>query len=99
MSVQHTEAIIPEILEQNTLVTRPAIAPATPWEDAQVLATISEEHPKPDSSVDHGTITTEQIPETETPSSSESTFDSPSDNSKQDKIEVGYCIARFWCEC
>ena len=89
MSIHHTLAINPDILDQNTLVTRPSIAPATPWDDAQILATISEQHSKPASLIDHEPITMEQIPNTDTLSSSEDIKDSPSDHRGQDIIEVG----------
>ncbi|CAB3991252.1 SUN domain-containing ossification factor isoform X4 [Paramuricea clavata] len=64
VSIHHTETIIPDILDQNTLVTRPAIAPATPWDDTQILSTVSEQGAKPDSSTEREIITEERIPDT-----------------------------------
>jgi hypothetical protein len=88
VSIHHTETIIPEHLEQATLITRPPIAPATPWDDTQVLSTVSEQKTRQDSSegreilAEESTLNTEtQIPENiqENPSS---------DDTKQDANEV-----------
>ena len=74
-------------------MTRPAIAPATPWDDTQVLSTVSEQGTEPDSFTEQEVITEERISDAETPSTSENLKENPSsDDSAQDGLKVGNAI-------
>ncbi|XP_028395039.1 SUN domain-containing ossification factor-like isoform X2 [Dendronephthya gigantea] len=83
--IHQTQTIIHDIVELNTLVTRPAIAPATPWDDTQVISTVSGGDAE--SSIEHQIITEKQIPDVEI--SISNIDDSKSAGENQKEIEVG----------
>ena len=88
VTIHQTQTVIPDIVELNTLVTRPAIAPATPWEDTQIISTVSVEDTE--HFTEHQIITEKQIPDVEIPHPISNIEDARSAGEKKEEIEVGY---------